>query len=124
MTPAALRRFALSLPETVEARHFERSSFRTRKKIFATLSPDGREAMVRLADPEEAEELIARTPDTFFSYGAWTTRQGALGVRLARVEAALLRELVRAAWQTCASKRALATLAEGKPARRRTPRAR
>ena len=37
MTPAALRPFALSLPEAHEAPHFERASFRVGKKIFATL---------------------------------------------------------------------------------------
>ena len=30
LTPEALRRFALALPETLELPHFERTSFRTR----------------------------------------------------------------------------------------------
>jgi len=108
MTLDALRRFALSLPESSEEPHFERASFRTRKKIFATLTRDGREAMVRVADPDELEELLAREPETFFSYGAWTTRGGALGVRLRKVDSALMRALVTASWKRVASKRALA----------------
>jgi hypothetical protein len=111
MRADALRRFALSLPESSEQPHFERTSFRTRKKIFATLTRDGREAMVKLADPDEAQELLARSPETFLSYGAWTTRGGALGVRLARVDPGLMRALVTAAWKSVASKRALAALA-------------
>lgn len=108
MTPEALRRFALSLPEAHEAPHFERASFRVGKKIFATLTRDGREAMVKLPSPDDTEELLSSQPETFFSYGTWTTRNGALGVRLAKAEAALLRQLVTEAWRSIAPKRALA----------------
>jgi hypothetical protein len=31
-----IRRFTLSFPETTEASHFEKTSFRVKKKIFAT----------------------------------------------------------------------------------------
>jgi hypothetical protein len=108
MTPAALRRHALSLPEAREAPHFERASFRVGKKIFATLTRDGREAMVKLASPDDVEGLLASYPDVFFSYGTWTTRNGALGVRLAKVPAATMRQLVIAAWRGIAPKRAIA----------------
>ena len=49
MTGAAFRKLALSLPEATEAPHFERASFRVGKKIFATMTADGDEAMVRVA---------------------------------------------------------------------------
>jgi len=80
------------------------------------MTRDGREAMVKLADPEEAAELIARWPDVFFGYGTWTTRNGALGVRLEAVKTEMMRELVCAAWKALASKRALSAL-EGSGAR-------
>ncbi|HEX2041016.1 MAG TPA: MmcQ/YjbR family DNA-binding protein [Acidimicrobiales bacterium] len=67
MTPDQARRLALSLPEAHEAPHFEKSSFRVGKKIFATLTEDGRhlhvfidEAETRAAveeDPASCEEL-------------------------------------------------------------------
>lgn len=119
MTPEALRRLALALPETCEAPHFERTSFRTRGKIFATLARDGREAMVKLPDPEEAEELIAASPETYFSHGAWTTQSGALGVRLAKIDTARMRQLVTAAWKSLATQRALAAFAGAAKPRRR-----
>jgi hypothetical protein len=122
VTPEALRRFALSLPETREEPHFERASFRTRKKIFATMTRDGREAMVKVADPDEREELLARSPHTYFSHGAWTTRNGALGVRLSEVDAEEMRALVTAAWKSLASKRALVSFETGRPTERRHPR--
>jgi len=113
MTPETLRRFALALPETVEEPHFERASFRTRKKIFATLTRDGKEAMVKLAEPDEVEALLAAEPGTFFSYGTWTTRNGALGVRLARVKAPQMKALVTAAWKGVAAKRVVAAFEAG-----------
>jgi hypothetical protein len=108
MTPDALRRLALALPEAHEAPHFERTSFRVGKKIFATMTADGREAMVKLASPDDVEGLLASQPSVFFSYGTWTTRNGALGVRLAKVRPALMRELVTVAWRSIAPKRAAA----------------
>ena len=108
MTPEALRRFALSLPEAHEAPHFERTSFRIGKKIFATLTRDGREAMVKLSSADDAEDLLSSAPETFLSYGTWTTRNGALGVRLAKVKSAQMQQLVTEAWKSIAPKRAIA----------------
>lgn len=108
MTPETLRRFALSLPEAHEAPHFERTSFRVGKKIFATMTRDGREAMVKLPSPDDVEGLLSSYPETFFSFGTWTTQNGALGVRLAKVEVAMMRQLVTAAWNGIAPKRAIA----------------
>jgi len=110
MTPEALRRFALALPEAHEAPHFERTSFRVAKKIFATLTRDGREAMVKLPSPDDVEGLLASYPETFFSYGTWTTRNGALGVRLAKAKAAMMEPLLTEAWKGIAPRRAIAAL--------------
>lgn len=108
MTPDALRRLALSLPEAREAPHHERTSFRVGEKIFATMTRDGREAMVKVADPDELEMLLAAHPEVFFSYGSWTTRLGALGVHLRTAPSALLGQLVRASWTSVAPQRARA----------------
>jgi hypothetical protein len=105
MTPNALRRFALSLPEAHEEPHFERTSFRVKKKIFTTMTPDGEQAMVRVSAPDLVNELLAKHPDVFFSHGTWTIRNGALGVRLAHVDQALMQELVRQAWKDIAPTR-------------------
>lgn len=119
MTPKALQALALSLPEAHEEPHFERISFRVGKKIFATMTPDGEEAMVKTS-PEGVQALLEASPDAFFSYGTWTTRNGSLGVRLARVDSALMAELVTVAWRSVAPKRALAAAVippPGPPAR-------
>lgn len=120
MTPAAFRELALSFPGAHEAPHFERTSFRVGKKIFATMKRDGGEAMVRVPDPDDVEALLSAHPGVFFGYGKWTSRMGALGVRLAKAEPALMAPLVSGAWRSVAPKKAIAELeGRGRPRRGR-----
>jgi hypothetical protein len=114
MTGRTLRQHALSLPGTHEAPHFHRTSFRVGTKIFATMTADQREAMVRVHPVERVEALLAALPDVFFSYGGWS-KNGALGVRLDQIEPGLLRELVTDAWRG---------IAPSKTAKKRRPPAR
>ena len=110
MTAAAFRKLALSLPEAVELPHFERASFRVGKKIFATMTAAGDEAMVRVAPRQKLHGLLKSHPDVFFSYGGWTERNGSLGIRLQRATAAQLHELLVDSWRHVAPKRALSLL--------------
>ena len=105
MTLAAFRNLALSMPEAHEEPHFERTSFRVGKKIFATMTADGREVMVPVRPLASCLALLESDPEIFFSYGGWTERNGALGIRLARVDARLLQKLVEDAWARIAPKR-------------------
>lgn len=105
MSPVAFRKLALSMEGASEQPHFERTSFRVGKRIFATMSADGKEAMVTVKPVERCWLLIDADPAAFFDHGGWTQRNGALGVRLAKADAKLLRELVREAWQRIASGR-------------------
>src|SRR5579863_3636760 len=129
VTADAFRELALSFDGAHEEPHFDRASFRVKKRIFATLAPDGREAMVKVKPPEAALALIEERPDVFFGYGGWTTGGGAVGVRLAKVGARVLRELLTESWRHAAGPgapgRASATGSTGsgslsrKPGRRR-----
>ncbi|HEY2743357.1 MAG TPA: MmcQ/YjbR family DNA-binding protein [Polyangia bacterium] len=105
MTAAAFRKLALSLPDAIEAPHFARASFRVGKKIFATMTAAGDEAMVRVEPRQKLYALLKAQPDVFFSYGGWTERNGSLGIRLAKAEVAELRPLVVESWRHVASKR-------------------
>ena len=58
------RRFALSLPETTEQPHFEKSSFRVRGKIFATVPPGGEQLNV-FVDEHETRASVAEDPSAF-----------------------------------------------------------
>lgn len=110
VTAEQLEEFALSLPEAYETPHFGRRSFRIGKKIFATMTADGREAMVTVKPPDKLETLLAAMPDVFFSYGGWTTRNGSLGVRVAKVKVELMRDLVLDSYRRVAPRRCLTAL--------------
>ncbi len=104
MTPAAFRKLCLSLPEAVEAPHMERTSFRIKTRIFATMTTDGTEAMVRVQPVALAHDLIAAKPEFFFSYGGFTDRMGCLGIRLATVSPSHIDGFVREAHALVAAK--------------------
>lgn len=106
VTVAAFRKLALSLPDATEQPHFVRTSFRVKKKIFATMTKDGTEAMVRVKPMTRLKQLLTEQPEVFFDYGGWTWKNGAIGVRLSKVSAKLFRELVTASHAQIAPKRA------------------
>jgi hypothetical protein len=72
------------------------------KKIFATMTADGLEAMVRVRPVDRCLALLDSDPEAFFDHGGFTRRNGALGVRLAKVDAKLMRQLVSDAWEDVA----------------------
>ncbi|MEJ6980232.1 MmcQ/YjbR family DNA-binding protein [Pedobacter sp. P351] len=47
------RKIALSFPESTEQPHFEKTSFRVRKKIFATLDISNNEACIKLSEIDQ-----------------------------------------------------------------------
>jgi hypothetical protein len=109
ITPDQIRQIALSLPEAEEKLHFERASFCIRKKIFATLSEDETEAVLKLTI-EEQTALVAADPQTFFLVG-WN-QQGWIGVKLASVDAEEMEQLLVTAWRNVAPKRIAALFEE------------
>lgn len=103
MTAADIRALALALPEAVEAPHFEKTSFRVRGKIFATLSADGEILVLKLL-PEIKESLAQSDPDAIIPLpGAWD-RGGWTQVAIQSMETAKLADLVRLAWRQVAPK--------------------
>ncbi len=109
MTQEEARLFALSLPEAHEHAHFGRPDLRVRNKIFATLPEDGRSVNLKTT-PASLDELVSIAPETFRDVwgGRW------VGVDLATVDPAFLRELITEAWRLAAPKRLAAKLEVGK----------
>ena len=98
MTPDEFRRLALALPDAVEGEHMHHPDFRANGRIFATLLPDGERGMVKVS-PLRQRELLRDHQRAFAAgSGAWG-RQGCTLVRLAEVNAAVLRDALTDAWQ-------------------------
>ena len=103
MKLGAVRRFALSLPDTTEEPHFDYSSFRVRGKIFVTVPPPGEYIHV-FVDEQERERALALAPECTEKLW-WGKEVVGLRVRLVAARPALVEELVRNAWARKAPKR-------------------
>ena len=106
LTEADVRRIVLSMPEAVEAPHFEATSFRVNKKIFCTLGEASARIVLKF-DPEDQANLISDAPQAITAVpGAWG-RKGWTQADVALLSEARLETLMRLAWTTVAPKRLL-----------------
>lgn len=97
LTLAQVRRLALALPETEEAPHFDRTSFRVRGKIFVTAKPD--EPFIHVFVGEDAREpALATNPDCMTKL-FWGGKVVGLRIALAGAPAKAVEDLIRAAWR-------------------------
>jgi hypothetical protein len=93
-TPADVRKTALALEGVSEVDHFGRPSYRTKKRIFAVMRPDG----LFLHLPEERKEfLFAAEPQIFVKY-MWGKRANVI-VQIAKIPKTELVALIREAWE-------------------------
>ena len=99
------RCFALSLPETAEAPHFNYASFRVAGKIFATAPPEGTHLHI-FVDEEQRETALALEPG-FLEKLHWGKQVVGLRVALAKAKAKFVESLLRQAWARKAPKRLL-----------------
>lgn len=84
ITAAAFRKLALSLPGTSEVPHMERQAFRTPRKIFATLPPDGQRANLLLT-PDLQSAIVSSLPGVFEPVPGGWGRMGYTTVHLRKV---------------------------------------
>lgn len=71
LTEAQVRQWSLSFEEATESPHFEKSSFRVKKKIFCTLDTHKNTAVLKLT---EADQSVFSAYDSTTVYpvkGAW-----------------------------------------------------
>ena len=111
MTPDDVRRLALALPETSEAPHHERTSFRVAGKIFATLPPHSATLNV-LLDEEEARAGAEENPGVVDLLW-WGKRLSGVQVQLERADAELVGELLEEAWRRRAPRSVAAAHEQG-----------
>lgn len=92
-TPADVRKMALALEGASEVDHWGRPSYRTKKRIFAVMRPDG----LYLNLPQERKEfLFEADPEIFVKY-MWGKTANVI-VQIAKVSKGELEALIREAW--------------------------
>jgi hypothetical protein len=96
-TAADVRTIALALDGVSEIDHWNRPAYRTRKRIFAVMRPDG----LYLNLPEERKQfLFAAAPDVFVKF-MWGKTANVI-VQIAKLSKKELEALIREAWQNAA----------------------
>jgi hypothetical protein len=110
-TSADVRKLALALDGVREIDHWGRPAFRTRKRIFAVMRPDG--LYLHLTE-ERKQFLFEAAPEVFVKF-MWGKTANVI-VQLAGIPRKELQALIREAWQDAAPPN------PQKPARRQRPR--
>ena len=94
---ATFRKWALSFPNTTEEPHFQLSSFRVRKKIFATLWQKENRAMLKLSLIDQSVFCSYDNTIFFPVPGGWG-KQGATFVELKKVRKDIFRNALKTAY--------------------------
>lgn len=101
------RTLALSFPETIELPHFDLTSFRVKKKIFATLSEEKKRAMISLS-PVDQSVFCSFDKSTIYPVPGGWGKKGATYFDLRKVKKEMLKDALTQAYCKIAPK----TLAE------------
>ena len=88
---------ALSFPGVAEQPHFEKTSFRTRKKIFATLSASNHLACVKLS-PTDQSVFCAFDKTIIYPVNNKWGKQGWTFVELKKIKKNMLKDLLKTAY--------------------------
>ena len=75
VTTAMAAEWAKAFEEATEQPHFEKNSFRIRKKIFCTLDETKKRATLKLSEVDQSVFVAADTTHIYPATGAWG-RQG------------------------------------------------
>jgi predicted DNA-binding protein (MmcQ/YjbR family) len=100
-TPETVRTLALSLPEVTEEPHFEKTSFRVKKKIFMTLNPAADRITVKLTAVDQ--DVFSQADGIEAVPNKWG-QQGWTNVYFEVVHPDLLRDVVETAYSTVKGK--------------------
>jgi hypothetical protein len=115
-TAADVRKIALALDGVSEVDHWDRPSYRTTRRIFAVMRPDG---LFLNLPPERKEFLFDADPDVFVKF-MWGKTANVI-VQIANVSKAELTSLIGEAYEH--NKPVAKKAASKKPTAKRTPRA-
>jgi hypothetical protein len=103
MTVAAVRKLALSFEEAVELPHFDRTSFRVRKKIYATMLEKENIAVLMLS-PEDQSVFCAYDPAAMYPVPNKWGKKGSTMVDLKKVRKDIFKDALRTAYCRVAPK--------------------
>lgn len=98
------RRIALEFDEAEEQPHFEKTSFRINKKIFATLDLKDKRVVLKLSEIDQSVFCAFDNTIIYPVNGAWG-KQGWTVVELAKVKKEVLKDALTTSYCNVAPKR-------------------
>lgn len=101
ISSTSFRNAALAFSNVVEQPHFEKTSFRIKGKIFATMDIANKQASLKLPPNEQAVYLLMKPVFASPATGAWG-KQGWTRFDLTKVAAPVMREALSTAYTTVA----------------------
>ena len=103
VTIETFRQMAFSFPDVVELPHFDRTSFRINKKIFATLLEKDSLAMVKLSPLDQSVFCAFDKTIMYPVPGGWGIK-GATYINLKKIKKAMLKDALTVAYSTVPGK--------------------
>ncbi|MBL0357744.1 MAG: MmcQ/YjbR family DNA-binding protein [Chitinophagaceae bacterium] len=100
---ANFRKLCLAFDEALEQPHFEKTSFRVRKKIFATLDEKTGKAVVKLSATDQSVFCAFDKAIIYPVPGGWG-RQGWTIVELKKITTAMLKDILTVSYCNVAPK--------------------
>ncbi|MFZ4545549.1 MAG: MmcQ/YjbR family DNA-binding protein [Saprospiraceae bacterium] len=95
---------ALSMPDAVEEPHFEKRSFRIKKKIFATLDEKNKRAVLKFSAIDQSV-FCSMAPQAIYQVENSWGKQGWTMVDLQLVDEEVMKDAIAVAYSTVLGKR-------------------
>jgi predicted DNA-binding protein (MmcQ/YjbR family) len=112
VTEEEMAAWALEYPEVSQSPHFEKTSFRVKKKIFATLDIQRRRATLKLTEIDQSVFSDYDRTTVYPVPGTWG-KQGWTCFELKKVRKSLFRDALKTAYTTVAPKSLIEQLKQG-----------
>ncbi|KQB38317.1 MmcQ/YjbR family DNA-binding protein [Flavobacterium aquidurense] len=104
ITIETFRTLSLSYPNTTEELHFEKTSFRINKKIFATFDEKNNQAVLKLNEIDQSV-FCASSEMSFYPIPNKWGKQGWTIVELSKVRPEMFEDALKLSYQNVASKK-------------------
>ena len=98
------RKLALAFPEAEEAPHFEKTSFRIKKKIFATIDEKNNRGVLKFSEIDQSV-FCASSEMIFYPIPNKWGKQGWTFVDLTKVPPEMLEDALTISYNTVAAKK-------------------
>ena len=98
------RQLITAFPDVTEAPHFEKRSFRYKKKILATMDEERNRITVQLS-PEQQAQYSANWPEVIYPVASKWAAHGWTHVELDTIPEAALREILGVVYERVVKKR-------------------